>query len=106
MKSTKELRRERERERERECEVKRDREREGKKRQPTHTERERERARNFFHEILALLVTKSYKKLKVQNSEENFPHFAVTKMFKEHFLPLDFCHVTHLQDLKSFVGQY
>ena len=71
-----------------------------------HTQRERERARNFFHEILASLVTKSYKKLKVQNSEENFPHFAVTKMFKEHFLPLDFSHVTHLQDLKSFVGQY
>ena len=63
-----------------------------------HTQRER--ARNFFHEILALLVTKSYKKLKVQNSEENFPHFAVTKMFKEHFLPLHFCHVTHPQDLK------
>ena len=72
----------------------------------THRERERESARNFFHEILALLVTKSYKKLKVQNSEENSPLFAVTKMFKEHFLPLDFCHVTHLQDLKSFVGQY
>ena len=88
----------RERERERESEVKRERKREGKKRQTTHThrERERERARNFFHEILALLKTKSYKKLKVQNSEENFPHFAVTKMFKEHFLPLDFCHVTHL----------
>ena len=57
--------------------------------QHTHRERERERARNCFHEILALLVTKSYKKLKVQNSKENFPHFAVTKMFKEHFLPLD-----------------
>ena len=74
--------------------------------QHTHTQRKRERARNFFHEILALLVTKSYKKLKVQNSEENFPHFAVTKMFKERFLLLDFCHVTHLQDLKSFVGQF
>ena len=73
--------------------------------QYTHREKERE-LEIFFPEILALLVTKSYKKLKVQNSEENFPHFAVTKMFKEHFLPLDFCHVTHLQDLKSFVGQY
>ena len=40
-----------------------EREREGKKRQPTHKHRERERARNFFHEILASLVTKSYKKL-------------------------------------------
>ena len=43
--------------------------------QHTHIHRERERARNFFHEILALLVTKSYKKLKVQNSEEKLSTF-------------------------------
>ena len=36
--------------------------------------------------IQDLLVTKSYiKKLKVQNSKEKFPHFAVKKIFKNYF---------------------
>ena len=89
--------RERERERERESEIKREREREGRKRQPTEREREREIERELgifsmmrfdskTSSFLDLLVTKSYrKKLKVQNSKEKFPHFAVEKMFKNIF---------------------
>ena len=53
---------------------------------------------NIFHDeiricnfsFLALLVMKSYKKLKVQNSTEKFPHFSVKKCSKP-FLSLELC---------------
>ena len=75
-----------------------------KKETPSNTERElgvfsMTSFDNTTSSFLALLVTKSYK-LKVQNSEEKFPHNAVKKFFDS-----GFCHVTHLQDIKNFVGQ-
>ena len=52
--------------------------------------------------FLGLLAIESYrKKLKVQNSKELFPKFAVNKNVQKHILSLDFCHVTHPQDLKN-----
>ena len=54
--------------------------------------------------FLALLVIKPYQKSEAQNSKEKFPHFAVKKV-QNHSLSHEFCHVTHLQDLKIFVGQ-
>ena len=71
----------REREREKVREIKRQQKRKGNKPQPTNRERERERERergkfsmmrfdSATSSFLALLVIKSYKKLKVQDSKK------------------------------------
>ena len=87
--STKELRRERERERERDRERLNVSEKE-KEKTSANTERARDlgifsmmRFDSTTSTFLNLLVTKSYrKKLKVRNSKEKFPHFAVKYRFK------------------------
>ena len=88
--------------------VKREREREGKKPQPTGRERELginsmmtfDSASSSF---LALLVIKS--KNESAKFKRKFFHISHWKNAQNRFLSLEFCHVTHLQDMKSFVGQ-
>ena len=77
-------------------------------------ERERERERGIFSmtgfdsassSFLALLVIKSYKKkLKSAKFERKISRFQRGKNVQT-CLFLEFCNVTHLQDIKRFIGQ-
>ena len=55
-----------------------------------------------FSSFLNLLVTKSYrKKTESAKFQRKVSTFLKENVYKD-FLSLFFCHVTHLQDLKSF----
>ena len=99
--------RHRQKNREREREIKREREREGKKPLPTErTEIEIFSMMGFdsvTFSFLALLVNKSHKKLIKAKFKKSFQ--LRNKKSQNHFLSQKFCQVTHLRDLKSFVGQ-
>ena len=55
--------------------------------------------------FLALLEIKSKKNLKSAKFKSQVFGFRSAKTIQTHFLSLQFCHLTHLQVLKNFVGQ-
>ena len=80
-----------------------------------HRERERERESYDFLSMMRFdSTTSSFRNLLVINHIEKnesakfqrkVSSFHSKENVQKHFLSLDFCPVTHLQDLKSFDGQ-
>ena len=60
---------------------------------------------NATSSFLALLVNKSYSKLKKEKLKTKVFNTKSFKKVQNNLLSLNFCQVTHLQDLKNVVGQ-
>ena len=91
----------REIEREKVQEIKLERKREGKRSQPTERERELGTFSMKFESATYQIIQKTEK----CKTKGKVSRIRSEKNVHNHFLSLEFCHVTHLQHLKSLVGQ-